>query len=370
MVLGRAFTFAVSLLNGIVEGNVICNSNGVRNMQYSKVLEQLMAGNDLGSVQMQGLMDGIMEGQLTPPQIAAILVALRIKGESIEEISSAAQSMRAHATPIDAGEGPILDIVGTGGDGHHTINVSTASAFVAAGAGATVAKHGNRSVSSKCGSADVLAALGVNIEASPELVGHCVREIGVGFLFAPVLHGAMKYAIGPRKELGVRTIFNILGPLTNPACATHMMIGVYRPELVDTYINVLNEMGINRAMVVHGNDGMDEISCSARTQVKELKNNEITSYEFDPRDYIGLLADKADIQGGDAAENAKALRQVLEGEKGPKRDIILLNAAAGIYVSGLADSYPLAFELAQDSIDCGKALAKLDQLVDLSNSGS
>jgi len=336
-------------------------------MDYSNILEQLMAGNDLSSHQMQELMDNIMEGELTPAQISGVLVALRIKGETIEEITSAAKSMRSHATPVDAGDGPVLDIVGTGGDGHHTINVSTASAFVAAGAGAKVAKHGNRSVSSKCGSADVLAALGVNIEADPALVGKCVREVGVGFLFAPVLHGAMKYAIGPRKELGVRTVFNILGPLTNPACASRMMIGVYQPGLLDTYANVLKEMGIEHAMVVHCNDGMDEISLSSRMQVREVKDGAITSYEFDPREYVGT-ADLADIRGGDAEENAAFLRGILEGEKSPKRDIVLLNAAAGIYVAGLADDYQQAFELAVDSIDCGKALAKVDEVVTVSNS--
>ncbi len=338
-------------------------------MEYKEVLESVIAGDDLSSAEMTRLMDSLMEGALTPTQIAAILVALRIKGETIDEIAAAATSMRAHATAIDGGEGPITDIVGTGGDGHHTINISSCSMFVAAGAGVKIAKHGNRSVSSRCGSADVLKALGINIEAAPSTVTKCVQEIGIGFLFAPVLHGAMKYAIGPRRELGVRTLFNILGPLTNPAGATRLMIGVFKEELTGLYAQVLQKMGAEHAMIAYGQDGLDEISGTTISTVAELKDGEITRYELDPREYVGRCCEMADLRGDDADTNAKTLRAILSGEiDGAKRDVIVLNAAAGIYVSGRAPDYGAAIDLAKTSIDSGAALKKLDDLVAMSNS--
>jgi anthranilate phosphoribosyltransferase len=337
-------------------------------MVYKDVLETVMSGEDLSSSEMTALMDKVMEGELTPAQIAGMLVALRIKGETVEEVAAAAASMRSHATLIDPGPGPVIDIVGTGGDCHHTINVSTSAAFVVAGAGGKIAKHGNRSVSSKCGAADVLEELGVNINASPDHVGRCVREVGVGFLFAPAFHGAMKYAIGPRRELGVRTLFNILGPLTNPAKADRMLVGVYKKELLMLYGEALLKLGVKKGMVVHGSDGLDEISICAPTHVVELKDGKLEEYTIAPGDYVKTASGIADIRGGDAVMNAGILRRILSGEeRGAYRDVVVLSAAAGLYVAGLAENLKDGVTCANASIDDGKALGKLDELVEFSN---
>ncbi len=336
-------------------------------MQYREILEKLIQRENLGAAAMTEVMDAVMDGACTPAQVAGLLVALRMKGETIEEVAAAAASMRRHATPVDAGGPPVVDIVGTGGDGAHTFNVSTAAMFIAAGAGVKLAKHGNRSVSSKCGSADVLKALGVNIELPADRIGACVQEVGVGFLFAPMLHGAMKHAIGPRRELQVRTIFNMLGPLTNPAGANALVLGVFDAKLTDVYARVLRELGTDRAMVVHGKDGLDEITGTDNTLVVELKGDDIESREFDPRPYMGEYCTAADLKGGEPEDNAQIIKDLLVGADGPKRNVALMNAAAGIYVEGIVETFEQAFELASASVDDGKAKQKLDELVAFTN---
>lgn len=332
-------------------------------MEYKKTLESLIAGHDLTQDQMTVVMDAVMDGQLTPAQVAGLLVALRIKGETVHEIAGAARSMRLHATRVDAGPGMVVDTCGTGGDGAHTFNISTTAAFIAAGAGVTIAKHGNRSVSSACGSADVLQALGVNVDATPELVGACCREVGIGFLFAVKLHGAMKHAIGPRRELGVKTLFNLLGPLANPARASAQVIGVYAPAYTDIFAQVLRDLGTARALVVHGHDGLDEITGVALTRVSELRDGVVRTWDFDPRPHIGDFSFETDLKGGDATLNAAITRAILDGEPGPKADVACLNAAAAIWVSGRAADYTTAFAAARASIASGAARAKLDALI-------
>ena len=336
-------------------------------MEFKAALDALINRQDLSAADMEALMDDIMEGRLTPAQIGAVLMALRMKGETVEEISAAARSMRGHATRIDAGPGPIVDTCGTGGDGAGSINISTCAAFIAAGAGAKIAKHGNRSVSSQCGSADVLKALGVNLEATPEKVGECVREVGIGFLFAPMLHGAMKHAIGPRRELGVRTVFNILGPLSNPAGADCQLLGVFAPTLVEPIADVLKELGCQRAMVVHGLDGMDEITGTTQTEVAEVRHGELRCYQLDPTPYLGSYCTAADLEGGDAEANAGILRSILEGEDSARANVVALNGAAAIHVAGLADGLDGAMELARQAIASGAAAAKLERLIEFSN---
>ena len=332
--------------------------------EFKSFLTALMRGTDLSAAEMEAGMDAIMDGEWTPVQVGAFLTALRIKGESVDEICAAARSMRHHAMSIDAGAPPIVDTCGTGGDGAGTFNISTAAAFIAAGAGVKIAKHGNRAASSRCGSVDVLAALGVTIDASPETVGRCVREVGIGFLFAPKLHGAMKYAIGPRRELGVRTVFNVLGPLTNPAGATAQVIGIFDETLVEPIARVLALLGTERAFVVHGEDGLDEISTAAWTKIAELKNGEVQLSRFDPRPWCGGdFADATTLAGGDADENAAIIQQILDGKTGPKADIARLNAAAAIQVAGKADNWSMATALAQEAIDSGAAKEKLAALI-------
>jgi anthranilate phosphoribosyltransferase len=334
-------------------------------MVFKDILNSLIAGQDLDRDSMRDVMDHVMDGELTPAQIGALLTALRIKGETIDEISAAAASMREHATRVDGGSGPLVDTCGTGGDGAHTINISTGAAIVAAAAGVRIAKHGNRSVSSKCGSADVLMALGVNLDLTPDQVGASVRDIGIGFLFAPKLHGAMKHAIGPRRELGVRTIFNMLGPLTNPAGAESQVLGVFAPELTETFAHVLNSLGSRRALIVHGNDGLDEITTTSSTQVAELRDGTVTTWQLDPLPYIGEFADSATLKGGDADENAAILRALFAGDASKEvSDIVALNAAAAIYVNA-QDLLPFAEAVVQAraAIADGRAAAKLDALI-------
>lgn len=325
-------------------------------------INKVVNGKDLTEKEAVETMNEIMSGEATPAQIASFITALRMKGETIEEITGCARVMREKATRIITSHPLVVDTCGTGGDEAHTFNISTIAAFVVAGAGVPVAKHGNRSVSSSCGSADVLKALGVNIEVSVETVGRCIDEIGIGFLFAPMLHGAMKYAIGPRREVGIRTIFNILGPLTNPANAKAQVLGVYDADLTEPLANVLKNLGSSHVFVVHGNDGLDEITTCDTTRVSELEDENVNTYTLDAADSGIKRASQNDLAGGSSEQNAKIMLNVLKGEKGPRRDIVLINAAAAIVAGGKADDLKVGIELAAESIDSGKALEKLEQL--------
>ncbi len=339
-------------------------------------IAKIIENEDLDEKQMVGVMNEIMGGEATPAQIGSFITALRMKGETIEEISGAAKVMREKATGISTGvavdKGEILvDTCGTGGDSSGTFNVSTATAFVVAAAGIPVAKHGNRSVSSHCGSADVLEALGVNLDLSPEQVESCVREVGIGFLFAPMLHGAMKYAIGPRREIGIRTIFNVLGPLTNPAGANVQLLGVYSPDLCEKLARVLGRLGTLRALVVCGSGNVDELTVTGKTEVAELSDGNVRTYSVSPED-VGLGRSKlADLQGGETPEEAALiLRDLLGGADGPKRDMLLLNSGAALYAAGNASDLKKGVELAADTIDSGAALARLEALINFSQNFS
>ena len=333
-----------------------------------EAIKDLIAGVDLGRARTRAVMDQIMSGQATDAQIGAFLVALRIKGETIDEIAGGAEVMREKATPIVTVRPDLIDTCGTGGDDSGTFNISTTVAFVACGAGLAVAKHGARSISSQCGSADVLAALGVNVEATPEKVGECIDEVGIGFLFAVALHGAMKHAIGPRRELATRTVFNILGPLTNPAGAKRQLLGVFDGALTEALAGVLRELGSERALVVHGSDGLDEITLTGPTQVSELRDGQISTRQIHPGDFGLQVVSAEALKGGDADYNARILREVLDGREGPQRDVVLLNAAAAMVVGGLAEDITAGLEVARTSIDSGKARQALDRLVEVSNS--
>jgi len=323
---------------------------------------------DLNETAMMEVMDEVMEGKATPAQIAAFITGLRIKGETVDEVTGAARIMRKKATRIDARSSIIVDTCGTGGDGMKTFNISTTSAFVVAAAGIVVAKHGNRAVSSSCGSADVLEALGVNISAPPEIVEECIHQIGIGFLFAPKLHGAMKYAIGPRREIGIRTIFNILGPLTNPAGATSQLIGVYNPRLTEMFAGVLRNLGTKRAFVVHGSDGLDEATVTGETRVTELKDGNIMTYNIDPVVLFGEMFPVDALVGGDASLNAQITKDVLTGKSGACRNIVVLNAALAIMAGEKAGTIKDGIAIAEEYIDCGAAVKKLQALIELSNS--
>jgi anthranilate phosphoribosyltransferase len=312
-------------------------------------------------------MEIMMNGEATPAQIGAFLVALRMKGEKPQEIAGFAESMRNKATKVTTMHTtPLIDIVGTGGDAKHTINVSTIASFVVAGAGVPVAKHGNRSVSSKCGSADVLMALGVNIDLEAEQMSRCLDEVGIAFLFAPKLHGAMKYAIGPRREIGVRTVFNILGPITNPAGVRHQLIGVYEKGLTRLLAEVLQQLDAEHIWLVHSEDGLDEISLAAKTHVAELKGGEIKEFQIEAADF-GLSPSMESITGGEAAENAKVAQNILQGEKGVMRDVVVANAAAGLYIAGKAGDLREAAQMAAESIESGAALKKLEAMRQFTN---
>jgi len=327
-----------------------------------EVISKLVEGKDLTERETEMVMEEIMSGEATQAQIGAFLTALRMKGETVEEITGAARIMREKSTRIRVNDPHVVDTCGTGGDRSHTFNISTAAAFVVAGAGVTVAKHGNRSVSSKCGSADVLNALGINIDVPPEKTEQCLNEIGIGFLFAPLYHPAMKYAIGPRREIGIRTIFNILGPLTNPAGASCQVIGVYSPHLTEKLARVLINLGATHCMVVHGSDGLDEITITGETIVSEGIRGEVKTYRIRPGDFGMLTGTIEDIRGGDPEENARIILNILQGEEGHRRDIVVLNAAAGIYVAGKARDFDTAILMARESIDSGNALRKLEAL--------
>ena len=330
-------------------------------------IQQLIAGQDLDRETATAVMDQIMSGEATDAQIGGFLVALRCKGETEDEVAGFTEVMRAKATRISGGRPPLLDTCGTGGDASGTFNISTTAAFVAAGAGCTVAKHGNRAISSRCGSADVLAELGVNIEADPARVGVCLDEAGIGFLFAQALHGAMKHAIGPRRELGTRTVFNILGPLTNPAGATRHLMGVFAPELTELQARVLGSLGSKRAFIVHGLDGLDEITLTGPSRVSELADGEVRTYEIEPGNFGIDRAGAEALKGGDPDENAAILREVLDGGSGPRTDVVLLNAAAALAAAGVAADLAGGIEAARESIASGRARQALDRLVEVSN---
>ncbi len=336
-------------------------------MNIREAIEKLVNRMSLSESETVAVMNQIMTGEATPLQVASFLTALRMKGETVEEITGAARVMREKAHRVKVNAKTILDTCGTGGDQKGTFNISTTCAFVVAGAGIKVAKHGNRSVSSQSGSADVLVALGVKVDAPKERVEACIERIGIGFLFAPLLHEAMKYAVQPRREIGIRTVFNLLGPLTNPAMATHQLIGLYSGELVGTIAHVLKNLGSQRAMVVHGQEGLDEISLCGQTKVAELRNGAVTEYVIEP-ERLGLKrCTLKELHGGSAAESAAIVRGVLQGAKGAARDVVLLNSGAALYVSGKTDTIEQGMHLAAESLDTGKALEKLDQLVLMTN---
>jgi len=330
-------------------------------------IAKLAEGQKLSQEEAHVTMLEIMSGEATPAQIASYITALRIRGESSEVIAGSAAAMREKFTAVYAPTDIVVDTCGTGGDGAHTFNISTGAAFVAAGAGVTVAKHGNRSVSSKCGSADVLAALGVKIDVSADVMTDCLKAIGIAFLFAPSLHPAMKFAIGPRREIGIRSIFNILGPLSNPAGARYGVIGVYDRELALIMAEAAAALGAKRLFVVHGFDGLDEITTTAPTRVAEINEGVVTTYEIKPSDFGISTAAKNDLTGGEASENAHVIQRILDGEKGPRRDIVLLNAAAAIVAGQKAKDLKEGIAAAAYSIDSGAAKQKLEKLVELTN---
>ncbi len=342
-----------------------------------KSIAKVVRGDDLTQGEMEVAMEEIMTGKATPAQIGSFVTALRIKGETVDEIVGAARVMRAKARKIrlnnhmvnidrdeiNIEEETILDTCGTGGDGTNTFNVSTATAFVAAGAGVKVAKHGNRAVSSLCGSADVLKNMGVNLDINDSNVETCIREVGIGFLYAPLFHGAMKYAAGPRQEIGLRTIFNLLGPLTNPAGATAQVLGVYAKNLTEKIANVLGRLGTKEAFVVCGEGTFDEISICGPTKVSHLRDGEVNTFHMTPEEYGFRRATPDSIRGGNAQKNARIIREVLDGEKGPKRDMVLLNSAAAFVAAGLDGHFKQGIERARDAIDSGRAREKLNALI-------
>lgn len=332
---------------------------------FSGILSRIIAREDLSREEIAAVFTDIFSGNLTDAQIGAFMAALAAKGETFEELAGAAEAMRRKAIRVQAAASIVMDIVGTGGDGAKTFNISTTSAFVVAGAGVTVAKHGNRAVSSQCGSADVLEALGVKLDTEPEVAEEAVNEIGIGFLFAPLFHGAMKYAAGPRRELGVRSIFNMLGPLTNPAGANYQVLGVFAPKLTEMFADALRLLGAKRAFVVHGHDGLDEISVCAPTRVSELKDQAISTYDITPERFFGETAQPAALVGGRPAENAEITRKILSGrERGARRNVVAINAAAALVAVGKADTLENGVALAYEIIDSGKAIEKLEELVD------
>ena len=336
-------------------------------MNIREAIANLIKGVDLTESEAISVMNQIMTGEATPTQVASFLTALRMKGETVQEITGAARVMREKADHVRVDSSCVLDTCGTGGDQMETFNISTSVAFVVAGAGVTVAKHGNRSVSSRSGSADVLSALGVKIEVTKEKVEECLAKVGMGFLFAPLLHQAMKYAVTPRREIGIRTIFNLLGPITNPANATHQLIGVYDGELTEPIAKVVKNLGTRRAMVVHGEEGLDEISLCGPTKVSELRDNQVTTYSISPEDLGLTRCQLDDLRGGTPEECAAILRDILQGERGPKRDVVLLNSGAALCTSGVADSISRGIQMATESIDSGKAQEKLNLLIQVTN---
>lgn len=342
-----------------------------------EAISKLVKGEDLSGREMETAMTEIFEGKATPAQIGALITALRIKGETVVEITAAARALRARAArvspvqdvlnvdrdEINAEEETLLDTCGTGGDGTNTFNISTATALVAAGGGVRVAKHGNRAVSSRCGSADVLYRLGVSLELEPADVERCIREVGIGFLYAPVFHGAMRYAAEARREVGLRSVFNLLGPLTNPAGATAQVMGVYEPGLTEVMAGVLGRLGCREAFVVCGEETLDEISICGPTRISHLKDGKVRTFRVEPEDFGFDRADPRTIRGGTAEENAAIIRRILKGEAGPSRDVVVINAAAAFVAAGVEADFKEGTHRAVQAIDSGKALEKLERLI-------
>lgn len=327
-----------------------------------EAIAKAVSKTNLTEQEAETVMREIMQGEATDAQIAAYITALRMKGETVEEITGSARVMREKAVHVKLDAPYQVDTCGTGGDMSHTFNISTTAAFVVAGAGVTVAKHGNRSVSSKCGSADVLQTLGINLEIPHHRIEECMQQIGIAFLFAPLMHLAMKYAIGPRREIGIRTLFNLLGPLTNPAGVKTQVMGVYAADLTGLLARALGNLGLTRAFVVHGMDGLDEITTTGKTKISEFENGTVKDFYIHPADFGLKTATVSDLRGGSVEENAKIAFEVLQGEKGPRRDIVLLNAAAGLVVSGKTRDFREGIAVATESIDSGSALNKLESL--------
>ncbi|MFQ5952527.1 MAG: anthranilate phosphoribosyltransferase [Candidatus Omnitrophota bacterium] len=338
-------------------------------MEIKKALARVVNLEDLTEKATRSVFNEIMNGDATPSQIGAFLTALRMKGETVEEITGAAKVMREKALKITipGKKVKVLDTCGTGGTGTNAFNISTTVALVLAGCGVKVAKHGNRSASSRCGSADVLEELGVGLDAPVNVTERCIKEINIGFLFAPLFHGAMKYASGPRREIGVRTIFNILGPLCNPASATHQIMGVFGEGMTKTIAKVLKNLGAKRAYVVSGKDGLDEVTITGRTKISELKKGKIRSYHVSPRTFGFKKARLKDIKGGTVKENARIVMNVLSGKKGPKRDVVLMNSSVALMAAGEAKSFKEGARIAANAIDSGWAMDKLELLIKITN---
>ena len=338
-------------------------------MNINQAIRAVIEKKNLNESDMLDVMNSIMTGQTTDAQIGAFLVGLSMKGETIEEITASAKVMRSLATPVEIkSDKYLVDTCGTGGDGLGLFNISTASAFVVAAAGGKVAKHGNRSISSKSGSADVLESAGVNLNLSPSLISECITQIGVGFMFAPAHHSAMKHAIGPRKELAVRTIFNVLGPLTNPAKAPNQVMGVYDKNLIEPIANVLKELGSRHVMVVHSDDGLDEFSIADKTYVAELKDGNVSTYSVHPEDFGLTLGDLKDIRADNADASLALITEAFSGRNGTAKNIISLNAGAAIYVSGLTTSLQSGIDRANQVLSDGSSQKKLDEYIKISNS--
>ena len=333
-------------------------------MDFTDYLNTIVSGQDLSQDQMAQMLDNIFSGQTTEAQVGAFMAALATKGETFEELAGAARAMRTKAVRVQTLAKKVIDTCGTGGDASGSFNISTTTAFVIAGAGVTVAKHGNRSVTSKCGSADVLEQLGINLSVDPEIVEEAINEIGIGFMFAPLYHGSMKHAMKARTECKIRSIFNMLGPLTNPAAASCQILGVYAPELTEMFGKALNLLGVEKAFVVHGHDGMDEMTTTDLTRVTELNDGMIKTYDVDPLNYFDDYADPKDLLGGDAKHNAAITRAILSGGKGPKQNIVLLNAGAGLVAADAAPTIEKGIEMALRSIETGAAMEKLELLAD------
>jgi anthranilate phosphoribosyltransferase len=336
-------------------------------MDIRTALARIVARESLGEGDMEAVMRQLMEGAATPAQVGALLVALRMKGETVEEITGAVRAMRAFAAPLRPRAAVVVDTCGTGGDLRGTFNISTAAALIAAGAGLTIAKHGNRAMSGTVGGADVLESLGVKIDLAAEQVAACIDEVGIGFLFAPVFHPAMRHAAGPRRELGFRTIFNLLGPLSNPAGARHQLVGVFAAEWVEPLARALGRLGSVHALVVHGDDGLDEISLAAPTEISEWKEGHLHTYRVTPEDFGFKRCRDAELDGGDRETAASIIRGIVAGATGPRADIAVLNAAAAIYVGGSAPSIAAGIDLARDSVRSGRARQKLAQLIEFTN---
>ncbi len=330
---------------------------------FKENLSKIVKKENLNEEQMSQMITDIFSGNITDAQIGAMMAALATKGETFEELAGAARAMRRKALRIQTSAAIVVDTCGTGGDSAHTFNISTTTSFVVAACGVTVAKHGNRSVSSQCGSADLLEALGIKLDTAPEIVEEAVQDIGIGFLFAPLYHGAMRFAAKARKEVGLRSIFNMLGPLTNPAGANCQLLGVYAPELTEMFAHALQLLGTKRAFVVHGHDGLDEISVCAPTRVSELKDGLIRTYDIFPEQFFTEQAEPSDLLGGNPEENAQITRNILNGEKGPKRNIVLINAAAALVAASQAEDLKQGIRIAETAIDGGGAAQKMEALI-------